>query len=58
LGLFILAAGAIAGAVLLFNDGFAGPAPLALGGAGGLIAWGASLWRPADQRRDRGPYPS
>jgi hypothetical protein len=47
---------AIVGAVLLFSTGFAGPAPIVLAAAGGLIAAGAALWRPP---RDgyRGHYP-
>jgi hypothetical protein len=56
-GCFILAAGAIVGAVLLFGNGFAGPAPIALAGAGGLIVAGSSLWRPPPATGRRGPYP-
>jgi hypothetical protein len=57
-GCIIAALGAIVGAVLLFSNGFAGPAPLALGGAGGLIAAGATLWRPAASGSGRGRYPT
>jgi hypothetical protein len=53
---FVLALIAVIGAVLLFGNGFAGPAPIALAGAGGLIAAGASLWRPPSTNR-RGRYP-
>jgi hypothetical protein len=58
LGCFIAAVVAIVGAVLLFNTGFAGPAPIALAGAGGLIAAGAALWKPAGSRAGRGRYPT
>jgi hypothetical protein len=54
---FIAAAAAIVGAVLLFDTGFAGPAPLALGGAGALIAGGVTLWRGGGPKPGRGPYP-
>jgi hypothetical protein len=57
-GCFVAAAAAIAGAVLLFSTGFAGPAPIALAAAGGLIAAGAALWRPPDARSGRGRYPT
>jgi hypothetical protein len=57
-GCFLLAIAAIAGAVLLFGNGFAGPAPIALAGAGGLIAAGAALWRPPSTRPGRGRYPT
>jgi hypothetical protein len=57
LGCFVLAGAAIVGAVLLFGNGFAGPAPIALAGAGGLIAAGASLCRPPSAGRGRGRYP-
>jgi hypothetical protein len=57
LGCFLLAAAAIVVAVLLFGNGFAGPAPIALAGAGGLIALGASLWRPPSAGPHRGRYP-
>jgi hypothetical protein len=43
--------------VLLFGNGFVGPAPIALAGAGGLIAAGAALWRPPPTDRGRGRYP-
>jgi hypothetical protein len=56
LGCFALALLAIVGAVLLFSTGFAGPAPIALAGAGGLIAAGAALWRPPGDGH-RGRYP-
>jgi len=55
-GCFTLAVVAIVGAVLLFGNGFAGPAPIALAGAGGLIAGGTALWRPPSENR-RGRYP-
>jgi hypothetical protein len=55
-GCFVLAIAAIIGAVLLFGNGFAGPAPIALAAAGGLIAAGAALWRPPPTNR-RGRYP-
>jgi hypothetical protein len=57
-GCFVLAAGAVAGAVVLFGSGFAGPAPVALAASGGLIVAGTTLWRPPpppNQRRDRYP---
>jgi hypothetical protein len=54
---FVLAGGAIAGSIALFSSGFAGPAPIALAAAGGLIAGGAALWRPPDPDARRGPYP-
>jgi hypothetical protein len=56
--LFVLAVAAIVGAVTLFGTGFAGPAPLLLGGAGGLIVAGSSLWRPSADRSGRGRYPT
>jgi hypothetical protein len=56
-GCFALAVAAIVGAVLLFGNGFAGPAPIALAGAGGLIAAGATLWRPASPMNRRRSYP-
>jgi hypothetical protein len=56
LGCFALALVAIVGAVLLFSTGFAGPAPIVLAGAGGLIAAGAALWRPP-RNGYRGHYP-
>jgi hypothetical protein len=57
---FALALVAIVGSVVLFSSGFAGPAPIALAGAGGLIAAGAALWRPpADgSGPGRGRYPT
>jgi hypothetical protein len=57
LGCFVLAGAAIVGSVLLFGNGFVGPAPIALAGAGGLIAAGAALWRPPSLDRGRGRYP-
>jgi hypothetical protein len=42
----LLAVAAIVGAVVLFGNGFVGPAPLALGAAGGLIVAAVTLWRP------------
>jgi hypothetical protein len=57
-GCFVLAAAAIVGAVALFGNGFAGPAPIALVAAGGLIAAGAALWRPPGSSRGRGRYPT
>jgi hypothetical protein len=50
-GCLLLAVVAVVGAVLLFNTGFAGPAPLALAAAGGLVAAAAALWRPPPQSR-------
>jgi hypothetical protein len=58
LACFAAAIAAIVGAVLLFGNGFAGPAPIALAGAGGLIAAGAALWRPPGSRPGRGRYPT
>jgi hypothetical protein len=58
LGCFLAAGAAIAGAIALFNTGFVGPAPLALGGAGGLIAAGVAIWRGPDRRAGRGRYPT
>jgi hypothetical protein len=57
LGCFVLSAAAIVTAVVLFGTGFAGPAPIALAGAGGLIAAGVALWRPSAADRGRGRYP-
>jgi hypothetical protein len=57
-GCFVLAAAAIVAAVFLFGNGFAGPAPIALAGAGGLIAGGTTLWRPSAASRGRGRYPT
>jgi hypothetical protein len=54
---FLAAAAAILGAVLLFDTGFAGPAPIALGGAGALIAAGVTLWRGGSSKPGRGAYP-
>jgi hypothetical protein len=54
---FVAAAGAVVGAVALFGNGFAGPAPIALVAAGGLIVIGANLWRPRGSDARRGPYP-
>jgi hypothetical protein len=54
---FVLAGAAIVTAVALFGNGFAGPAPIALAGAGGLIAAGIALWRPPAAERGRGRYP-
>ncbi|HWC33878.1 MAG TPA: hypothetical protein VG650_03520 [Mycobacteriales bacterium] len=51
------ATAAVVGAVALFSSGFAGPAPLALGAAGGLVAAGASLWRPRRPSRAYPPLP-
>jgi hypothetical protein len=50
----LIAAAAIVGAVALFGNGLAGPAPLALAGAGGFIAWGAALWRPDTRQQPPG----
>jgi hypothetical protein len=58
LGCFVLAGAALVGALLLFGSGFVGPAPIALAGAGGLIAAGVSLWRPPAADRNRGRYPT
>jgi hypothetical protein len=58
LACFLGAGSAIVGAIFLFGTGFAGPAPLALGAAGGLIAAGAALWKPAGARSNRGRYPT
>jgi hypothetical protein len=55
-GCFVVAIGAVIGAIVLFSNGFAGPAPIALAAAGGLIAAGAALWRPPSTNR-RGRYP-
>jgi hypothetical protein len=49
-GCGLLAIAATVGAVLLFGNGFVGPAPLALGAAGGLIAAAVTLWRPPSIR--------
>jgi hypothetical protein len=57
LGCFALAIAATVGAVALFSNGFAGPAPIALAGAGGLIGAGVALWRPPSPNR-RGRYPT
>jgi hypothetical protein len=57
-GCFLAAAAAIVGAIVLFGDGFAGPAPIALAGAGGLIVAGGSLWKPPGSRIGRGRYPT
>jgi hypothetical protein len=48
---FVAAAAALVGSIALFSSGFAGPAPVALAGAGGLIAAGVTLWRPAQPSR-------
>jgi hypothetical protein len=48
---FVAAAGAIVASVALFSTGFVGPAPIGLAGAGGLIAAGFALWRPAQPSR-------
>jgi hypothetical protein len=53
-GCLLLAVAAIVGAVILFGDGFAGPAPIALAAAGGFIAAAAALWRPPPPRQP--PY--
>jgi hypothetical protein len=57
-GCFLGAIAAVVGSVLLFGNGFAGPAPIALAGGGGLIAAGTALWRPPGSRPSRGRYPS
>jgi hypothetical protein len=54
----VLAIAAIVLAVYLFGNGFAGPAPIALVTAGGLITAGAALWRPPAADRGRGRYPT
>jgi hypothetical protein len=54
---FVAAAAAVVGAILLFGNGFAGPAPIALVAAGGLLTIGAALWRAPSSTRPRGPYP-
>jgi hypothetical protein len=56
LACFLAAAAAVIVAVLLFSNGDAGPAPVALAGAGGLIVLGVTRWRPARPRS--GPYPA
>ncbi|HEX3824912.1 MAG TPA: hypothetical protein VHV79_10655 [Mycobacteriales bacterium] len=53
----MLALVAVIGAVLLFGNGFAGPAPIALVAAGGLIVIGVTFWRPPPPAGRRGPYP-
>ncbi|HTW21409.1 MAG TPA: hypothetical protein VME70_14495 [Mycobacteriales bacterium] len=57
LACFVLAGAAIIAAIALFGTGFAGPAPIALAAAGGLIAAGVALWRPSAADRGRGRYP-
>jgi len=54
----VLAGAAVVTSIALFGNGFAGPAPIALAAAGGLIAAGAALLRPSAASRGRGRYPT
>jgi hypothetical protein len=56
-GSFLGAVVLVVGAVALLGTGFAGPAPVLLAGAGGLVVMAVTLWRPPRPGRRMQAYP-